>query len=90
MHPSSRALPTHQFYVLLALARGEVNGYAISAIAVNYALGSRLHYRLTSEGRLRLIEEVKRLQHAVKIAESAGLLNDDIPPEIRRLLGQLR
>jgi PadR family transcriptional regulator PadR len=49
----------------------------------------RMHYRLTQEGRFCLEEEAKRFRHAVKIAEAAGLLNNPVPTEIRRLLNNL-
>jgi DNA-binding PadR family transcriptional regulator len=47
---------------------------------------ARMYYGLAAEGRLRLIEELKRQQHAVRIGEAAGLFDDDTPPDIQRLL----
>lgn len=50
----------------------------------------RLHYRITPEGKLRLKEELLRMRHAVRIGEAAGFFNDELPPDIQRLLNQLR
>ncbi len=48
---------------------------------------SRMHYKLTETGLIRLKEECQRLEHSVTIAKSAGLLNHDEPPlDIQRLL----
>jgi DNA-binding PadR family transcriptional regulator len=50
----------------------------------------RLHYRLTPEGRYRLKCDLKRLRHAVQIGEVAGYFNDELPPDIQKLLEELR
>jgi len=49
----------------------------------------RTHYGITHEGLLQLKDELKRLQHAVKIGEAAGLMADETPTDIQRLLAQL-
>ena len=46
----------------------------------------RVHYRLSKYGELRLKEEFQRLDHAMKIGEVAGLLDNEVPAEIERLL----
>ncbi|MDB5179237.1 MAG: hypothetical protein JWN01_1180 [Patescibacteria group bacterium] len=51
---------------------------------------SRMHYTVTPEGRLRAKEELLRLRHAVEIGEAAGYFDDETPPEIQRLLNQLK
>jgi hypothetical protein len=50
----------------------------------------RMHYRLTQEGTFRLKEELKRLEHAVEIGREAGLMDDDIPIEIQRIIEAAR
>jgi len=46
----------------------------------------RTHYAITQHGTLRLKEELTRLDHAVKIGKSAGLMADSTPIDIQRLL----
>jgi DNA-binding PadR family transcriptional regulator len=46
----------------------------------------RLHYEVSAEGNIRLQEELLRMQHAVKIGESGGLLANEVPTDIQRLL----
>ena len=50
----------------------------------------RMTYRISPEGRLRLIDDLKRMRHAVEVGESAGLFFDELPSEIQRLINQLR
>lgn len=50
----------------------------------------RLHYAISPHGTLRLKDEITRLEHAVKIAQSAGLTQSDIPTDIQRLLLNVR
>ena len=49
----------------------------------------RRQYGITPAGTVRLKEEVKRLSHAVKIAEHNHLLDDEIPLDIQKLLLEL-
>ncbi len=50
----------------------------------------RLHYGLSPQGALRLKEELKRLNHAIKIGQNAGLMQEDeIPTDIQRALLKL-
>ncbi len=44
----------------------------------------RMHYRITSEGRLVLLAECRRLKYAVTVAETQGLLEDETPLDIKR------
>jgi DNA-binding PadR family transcriptional regulator len=116
-------LPNSEFYVLLALSRSELHGYALNGAITNDSLGSiklnsgslyrvlgnlltdgfiqqsamspagksgreRMHYRLTTEGKLRLEEEASRLRHAVQIADAAGVFDNEVPIEIRRLMAE--
>jgi DNA-binding PadR family transcriptional regulator len=50
----------------------------------------RMTYRVAPEGMLRLKDDLKRMKHAVKIGEHAGLYFDELPSEIQRLLNNLR
>lgn len=50
----------------------------------------RRYYALTELGRIRLHEESQRMEHAVQIARYAGVLEDNTPTEIRRLLLNVR
>jgi PadR family transcriptional regulator, regulatory protein PadR len=123
--PLTKPLPALRFYILLALSREELYGYAVKARIGSHSLGTvkakdgtlypllkkmtyeglieeaghqpvgdldkdRLHYRLTAEGRYRLECDLKRLRHAVNIGETAGYFNDELPPDIQRLLEQLK
>lgn len=46
----------------------------------------RKHYALTTRGTLLLKSELRRLQHAVRIGESNGLIDDaELSPEIQAL-----
>jgi DNA-binding PadR family transcriptional regulator len=49
----------------------------------------RLHYRITPDGLDRLKQDLKRLKYALTVGESAGLLNDEIPQDIQKLLRDL-
>jgi DNA-binding PadR family transcriptional regulator len=50
----------------------------------------RAHYAISSHGRIRLQEELTRMQHAVEIGKYAGLLDADQPPtDIQRMLLEL-
>lgn len=42
-------------------------------------------YSITEHGRIRLQEDVLRLQHALAIATSAGVLDNQTPIDIQRL-----
>jgi DNA-binding PadR family transcriptional regulator len=47
----------------------------------------RLHYKISEIGRIRLQEEAQRLQHALGVMASAGLLEpEELPADIRRAL----
>jgi DNA-binding PadR family transcriptional regulator len=48
----------------------------------------RRHYTLTQEGKFRLKEEMQRIKNALDIATKYGLMDDNIPIEIQRLLAQ--
>lgn len=50
----------------------------------------RMHYSISAEGLIRLKEELQRLQHAVSTAEHAGLLADETPLDIQRMLQSAR
>jgi hypothetical protein len=50
----------------------------------------RLHYAITHEGAYRLKTELQRYRHLVKIATAAGHFSDKLPPDIRKILEQLR
>jgi DNA-binding PadR family transcriptional regulator len=43
-------------------------------------------YSISEGGRIRLREELQRLNHVVKVSESAGLLENEMPTDIARLL----
>jgi PadR family transcriptional regulator, regulatory protein PadR len=62
---------------------------ATKSRAVGRSLIPRRHYGITAEGRYRLKCDLKRLRHAVRVGEAAGLFNDELPPDIQRLLEQL-
>ena len=47
---------------------------------------TRLHYALSAEGRLRLIEELQRLSHVMKLSENRGLLDEIGPVDMAKLL----
>ena len=47
---------------------------------------TRLHYALSAEGRLRLIEEPQRLSHVMKLSENRGLLDEIGPVDMAKLL----
>jgi hypothetical protein len=49
-----------------------------------------MHYNLTPEGRYQLKVNLKRLRHAVQIGDSAGYFDDELPPDILRLLEELK
>ena len=121
-HPDlPKPLRPTEFYLLLALSRGPLHGYALKAVVQNDSLGSvyipdskiyllltsligqafiddigkrptgksgvpRTHYAITHHGTLRLKEELTRLDHAIKIGKSAGLMEDSTPIDIQRLL----
>lgn len=42
-------------------------------------------YSITEYGRIRLREEITRLEQAVKIARHAGVMDDETPLELQRL-----
>ena len=46
----------------------------------------RMHYEITEYGIVRLKEELIRLRHVVKTAENIGLLDDDTPLDIQKLI----
>lgn len=46
----------------------------------------RMHYRLSELGVIRLKEELARLGHALKVAEYHGLLVDEMPLDIQKLI----
>ena len=46
----------------------------------------RRHYGISEHGLIRLKEELVRLRHAVKIAENAGLFDDETPLDIQKLI----
>ena len=46
----------------------------------------RRHYGISGHGLIRLKEELYRLRLAVKTAESIGLLHDETPLDIQKLL----
>ncbi|HVQ45008.1 MAG TPA: helix-turn-helix transcriptional regulator [Candidatus Saccharimonadia bacterium] len=46
----------------------------------------RTHYTITTHGTLRLKEELIRLDHALKVAQNASLMQDDTPIDIQRLI----
>jgi DNA-binding PadR family transcriptional regulator len=46
----------------------------------------RTHYALSSHGRIRLQEELTRMKHAVAVGTAAGLLEDETPTDIQRML----
>jgi DNA-binding PadR family transcriptional regulator len=50
----------------------------------------RLHYRITSEGRYRVKHELLRYRHTIKVGETLGYFKDDLPPDLRRILDQLK
>lgn len=50
----------------------------------------RLHYALTKLGVITLKEELRRMRQAVEIGENNGLLADDIPLDIQRILDKVR
>jgi len=50
---------------------------------------ARMHYQISAEGLLRLKEELHRLHHAVRIGEAAGLLREEVPTDIQRLLNNI-
>ena len=43
-------------------------------------------YGISESGSIRLREELQRLNHIVKVSESAGMLENEVPPDIARLL----
>ena len=45
-----------------------------------------MHYSLSHHGRTALRYELDRLEHAIKIARSAGLLDQPPPTEVELLL----
>jgi DNA-binding PadR family transcriptional regulator len=49
---------------------------------------SRKHrrYSISEGGRIRLREELQRLSHIVQVSKSAGLLENELPTDIARLL----
>lgn len=51
---------------------------------------SREHYAISQLGRIALKGEIRRFSHALKIAENNGLMEDDIPLDIQRILLELR
>jgi DNA-binding PadR family transcriptional regulator len=46
----------------------------------------RMHYEISEHGLLRLKEELLRQNHAIKIAEAKGLMENETPIEIQRML----
>lgn len=106
--------------MLLALARGDLHGYAIKNVVLNDSLGGvdistgrlyqllnklhdegliefvelratnrsgikRVHYGLSEMGTIRLQEELKRWEQAVKIGRANQLMNNPVPTDIQRL-----
>ncbi len=46
----------------------------------------RVKYSISTNGHIRLQEEMKRLDHAVGIGKATGLLDNPIPTDIQRLI----
>jgi len=46
----------------------------------------RMHYAISTHGTLRLKEELTRLNHAIKTAKSAGLLENTLDLDLQRML----
>lgn len=113
------------FYVLLALMRDEVHGYAIMSAVLDSSLGQvhipagtlypllkglikaglveetgfkatlksdtpRKYYALTEHGVILLKGELKRLRHAVKLGESKGMFDDELPLDLQRMLADFK
>jgi hypothetical protein len=45
-----------------------------------------MRYEISEHGLLRLKEELLRQNHAIKIAEAKGLMENETPIEIQRML----
>jgi DNA-binding PadR family transcriptional regulator len=50
----------------------------------------RTHYRITKTGLTRLKDELKRMKHAVAIAEHGHLFSEEPPKDLRDLIDSLR
>lgn len=50
----------------------------------------RRQYGISEYGLIRLKEELVRFRHAVKIAENAGLFDDETPLDIQKLMLEVR
>ncbi len=50
----------------------------------------RRHYALTELGRILLKGELRRLRHAVKSGEAAGMFEDELPLDLQKMLADFR
>ena len=73
--------PDGTIYPLLAKLHGE--GYIDLADGSN---NKHRRYEISEMGSIRLREELQRLHHIVKVSETAGLLENEVPTDIARIL----
>jgi DNA-binding PadR family transcriptional regulator len=83
-------LARSRVYTLVAHLQNEALIEPIGPKPAGKSSKERMHYTISPHGTLRLKEELRRLNHAVEIAKSAGLMQNDIPTDIQRLLLNVR
>lgn len=82
----SVVIPTNKLYGLVTAMHDEGLIELVGMAPAGVSGKPRNHYQISKYGHIRLQEEVSRLDHAVQVADGAGVRQSEVPTDIQKIL----